>query len=127
MLALEQVRSDGSIVAGCEIESLASQRKSRLKRKTNRIPFQFLQYPVIVSRVDDNSHIPEVFRRRADHRGSTDFDILDYLVELDPRFRSRFFKGIEVDDHEVDWADLLLGHLPLMAWVFSDSEQSTMH
>src|SRR2546422_5830133 len=49
-----------------------------------------------------------VLRRGADHRGTTDVDLLDRLVERDPGPRYRRLEGVERDDDEIDRRDPVL-------------------
>ena len=50
-----------------------------------------------------------VLRRRPDHRGSADVDLLDCLGPCDARARHRLLEGIEARNHEVDGRDTVLG------------------
>src|SRR2546422_11477006 len=49
-----------------------------------------------------------VLRRGADHRGTTDVDLLDRLGERDPGPRYRRLEGVERDDDEIDRRDPVL-------------------
>ena len=50
-----------------------------------------------------------VLGRGADQRRAADVDVFDAVVEAGTR-RDRRLEGVEVDDHEVDGGDAVLGH-----------------
>ena len=68
-----------------------------------------LRHRFVIRRIGDDRDIGVILRRRAHHRRAADVDILDDLVA--PRaLRDRLDEGIEVHHHQVDRADLMLGH-----------------
>jgi len=51
-----------------------------------------------------------VFGRRAHHRRSADVDVLDGCGQVTVGFGHRLFEGIEVDDDQIDRADIMGAH-----------------
>ena len=50
-----------------------------------------------------------VLGRRADHRRPADVDLLDRLFERHARLADRGFEGVEIDDHQFEGQDAVLG------------------
>ena len=60
-------------------------------------------------RIDDDGETGEVLRRGADHRRSADVDHLDRFGVGDAGTRDRALERIEVDRHQVEALDAVLG------------------
>ena len=51
-----------------------------------------------------------VFRRSPHHCWPADIDIFNRLGERTIRFSHRFLKGVQVDHHQIDGSDAVIGH-----------------
>ena len=80
----------------------------------------------VVAGVHDDRHIGMVLRGGADHRRTTDVDILHAGVERRGA-AEHLLEGVEIDDEEVDGLDAMREHRGLMLGVFADGEQAAMH
>src|SRR5262245_4011703 len=67
-----------------------------------------------------------VLRRRPDHTGAADVDILDDLIEGRAACHRRF-ERIKIDDHQIDGNDFMLFHLRDVFRVVSQGENSAMN
>src|SRR5436189_937967 len=66
-----------------------------------------------------------ILRRRADHRGAANIDILDDLGPLRaPHHRLK--ERVEIDHDEIDRADAVRGHRRCMLGIVADGEQAAM-
>jgi hypothetical protein len=81
----------------------------RLRRRAI-LACELLDEEAIVLRIDDDRHPVMVLRRRAHHGRSADVDILDGKGVGCIRARADGAEGIEVDHHEVNRRDAMLGH-----------------
>ena len=80
-----------------------------LPGKLEVIRFEFRRDTVIVAGIGNDSHVLEILRRGADHRGSANVDVLDDFFESDTAAPRHFFKRIEVHDDHIDRGYLVLG------------------
>ena len=71
-------------------------------------PPKLVEHAGVLGRVGHDADARVVLRRGADHRGTTDVDLLDRLVERDPGPRHRRLEGVERDDDEIDRRDPVL-------------------
>ena len=67
-----------------------------------------------------------VLGRRADHRRPADVDLLDGLVERYARLADRGFEGVEIDDHEFEGEDAVLGQGPHVLGVVVPAEDAAV-
>ena len=71
------------------------------------VAIEFRQDLGIAGRADDNEHVAEVLGGGADQAGPADVNLLDQIVEGNPRLRRSLDERIEVDAHEIDQADAM--------------------
>ena len=70
--------------------------------------FELPRDVVVVGRVRDDGHVPEVLRGGPDKGGPPDIDVLDQLVERRPLAGRRCLERVEVDHDHVDRIDPVL-------------------
>src|SRR3954452_697043 len=69
----------------------------------------------------------KVLGRRSNHRWSTYVDLLYGVRERDIVAFNRFLEWIKIYDEHVDRPDAVRIHRFNMGWIFSNTEQTTMH
>jgi hypothetical protein len=67
-----------------------------------------------------------VLGRGADHRRAADVDVLDHLGVVNAAAGCGALEGIEVDAHQIDEFDLVLGGLAQMLGVVAQREQASV-
>ena len=108
-LAVEIVE-DGRIVVRADVERIGCETTALFERRSALLGGNdFVEFGVLVDRRYDH-HVLEVFRCGADQRGAPDVDFFDHGLLFGPR-SDGLFEGIEVDDHRVDFRDLVLSGL----------------
>src|SRR5687768_7840042 len=80
---------------------------------------------VLISRCNDQ-YIVEVFCGRANERDSTNVNLFNNIV-FGPALRDCFFKGIEIDNHELNRTYLEFFRLIQIARVFSTVKNFSKH
>jgi len=66
---------------------------------------QVRQDTVIVGGIGDNDDAAKVLRRRPDHGGAADVDVLQGLLQGNPRLLNGLLKGIQVDGNDINQPD----------------------
>ncbi len=84
-----------------------------------------LQRTGVVGRVHQHGHVRVVLRRRAQHGGPADVDVLHGVVVAAAGPRDGRCKGIEVDDQQVDRLDAVLAHHGIVR--AAPAEQAAVH
>ena len=100
---------DRGVIGGGPRIGLGGHLLPQIERRGAPIVIDCGNQLAVVFRVGDHRHIAVVLGRRADHRRPADIDILDHCGDLGAGSDS-CLEGIEVDHHQVDGADLMLGH-----------------
>ena len=68
-------------------------------------PSALLRERRVIGRRNDDGDVAIILRRRADHGGAPDVDILDQLGGIGVWIRGHFFELVQVHDHHVDRLD----------------------
>ena len=105
---------NGRVVAAGVREGAARQLEAELDRRPAGTIELGDDLVVIVRRHDDED-VAEVLGRRAHEAGTADVDLLDQIVELDPRLRRGLDEWIQIHDDQIDQADTVLrGQLQIL-------------
>ena len=88
---------------------------------------QFIENPFVLGRIDHDDHVLMVFGRGADHRRTTDVDLLDRVVERDAGLADGCFKWIEVHGEQWDRGDLMRIECGLVLRQIEPGQQTTMN
>ncbi len=121
---LGEPAADGDVVARGVGEGLGRQRLARGHAQGAVELAQLVEHGVVALGVDDDGAERVVLGRRSNHRRAADVDVLDDLGVVGPHPRRRAFEGIEVDHHQVDVLDVVLGGGADVLGVVADREQS---
>ena len=87
-------------------------------RSTSPLGADLPEHGVVVGRVDDDGDAVVVLRRRPDHRRAADVDQVDAGIGGE---------RVEVDDHEVDRFDPVLGEIGAMRRIRRVGEDAAVH
>ena len=122
----EPVR-DRDVVARGVRERLGGQLAARVEAEIARRLAQLVEHEAVALGIDEHGDGGEVLGGRAHHRRAADVDRLDdvALARLAPR--GHVPERVEVDDHEVDRLDAVLGQRGLVARVVAAGEQRAVH
>ena len=104
-----EIVGDRAVVARGRAEDLLGEAAVGRRRDGAGRPELLEDRPVVV-RIDHHRHVGVVLRRRAEHRGPPDVDLLDRLGERRPGPCDGLPEGIEVDRNEVDRLDVVRAH-----------------
>ena len=104
-----EVVGDRAVVARGRAEDLLGEAAVGQRRDGTGRP-ELLEHRPVVVRIDHHRHVGVVLRRRAEHRGPPDVDLLDRLGERRPGPCDGLPEGIEVDRNEVDRLDVVRAH-----------------
>ena len=69
---------------------------------------------IVVGRIRHDRHKAIILGRAAEHRWTANIDLFDRFLELHFRFINGRLERIKVDDHQIDWFDLIGLDLLLM-------------
>ena len=122
----EPVR-DRDVVARRVRERLRGQLAARVEAEIARRLAQLVEHEAVALGVDEHGDRGEVLGGRAHHRRPADVDRLDdiALARLAPR--RHVPERVEVDDHEIDRLDAVLGQGGLVAGIVAAGEQRAVH
>ena len=105
---------DGTVISRRRRERFARQPGTRFPRNASAISLEFFQDPGIIGGVHKNRDILEIFRGRAQHRGTANVDVLDQLFQGHAGLHRGFFEGIKIHHHHVDELDPVFLYLRLV-------------
>ena len=91
-------------------ERLCCQSQASLGRDRAAAPVNLGEHGAVVERIDDHGNALVVLCRGTHHRGTTDVDILDRVLERAAGPGDRCGERIEIHRDEVDGLDAVLGH-----------------
>jgi len=91
--------------------------RAHRKRRCAIFARKLLANESIVGRINGDGNGGMILGRRAHHGRPADVDIFDGLGSGAAGARDRLAEGIQVDDHQVDTVDLMLGQLGGMGGV----------
>ena len=117
-----QVARDLRVVGRRQREGLGRQLLARLRAHAAQ-RLDVAQDRCVLGRAGDRRHAGEVLRRRPQQRHAADVDLLQRLVEAGVRLAHRLREGVEVDDHEVDLLDAVLGQLGEVVGLVATGEE----
>ena len=80
----------------------------------------------VIRGVGDDSDMGVVLGSGAHHAGAADVDILDDLV-AGATLGDRLHEGVEVHHHQIDRADVMLGHGGQMLGIIAHGQQAAVH
>ena len=87
---------------------------------------QPLADPSVVRRVHDHHYVWEVLRRRPDHGGPADIDVLQGIVETRPAAHG-LDERVQVACHQIDGVDAVLLELGRVIGGVTTSQKATIH
>ena len=120
-----QVVADEGVVLGDAVERGDRQRETRLRGQRAVVRIEFGQQSRVLRRIGRDRDMGEVLRRRAQHRGAADVDVLDDVVERAVRIHRHPFERIQVQHQQVDRGDAVFGHHRIV--LAASTEQPAMH
>ena len=82
---------------------------------------------IVVGGRGHDGDIMKIFGGGADHRRTTDVDVLDQLFERHARLGCGFLEGVEIHDHHVDGSDAVLGHGGYVFRIIAAMQNAAMH
>ena len=121
---LGEPAADGDVVARGVGERLRGEGLARGHAQRALGLAQLVEHRVVALGVHDDGAEGVVLGRRADHRRAADVDVLDDLGLVGPHARGGALEGIEVDDHQVDVLDVVLGGRAHVLGVVARREQA---
>ena len=124
-LKREPVRDRGVIGGGAGI-GLCRETAAQRERCRALVGGKLVEHRLIILRFDDDGDVVVVLRRRADHRGAADVDVLDALLETGVLVDGRL-ERVEIDHEQIDRRDAVRFHRLGMFLVVADREQPAMH
>ena len=130
LLGIELVRKpggDGSVVERGGLVDLELQLATGGERGGAIVGTHLVEDAVVVLRVNHHGHARGVLGGGAQHGGTADVDVLDGVRVRDVGLGNGLLELIEVDDHEVDHADAVLGRLGHVLGVVAAGEQAAVH
>ncbi len=104
-----QPGGDGGVVLGRATECLERESTARVGRDLPAGAAKLLEERGVLGGIDQNHDSCMVLRGRADHRRATHVDLLDDVLERNPRLGGRRLERVEVHRHQVDRADPVAG------------------
>ena len=122
----EPVR-DRDVVARGVRERLGRQLAARVEAELAAGLAQLVEHEAVALGIDEHGDGGEVLGRRAHHRGPADVDRLDDVGLARLAAGGDVPERVEVDDHEVDRLDAVLGQRGLVARVVAAREQRAVH
>ena len=119
-----QVAGDQAVVARRMLKDFRRQLAPELGR--HRAGFERVQHTGVIGRVHQDQHLVMIFCGGAQHRGATDIDVLDRVLNRAVRSRDRLLERIEIDRQHVDGIDPVPLHLGHVRGVAAATEQSSV-
>ncbi len=117
---------DRRIVGGGARIGLGRKFLPQLQRCHAGVLCHLAEHQLIVRRLDYDGDIGVVLGGGADHRRPADVDILDAVVERGA-FGDSCLERVEIDDEQVDRADVVLLHRRDVILVGADRQQTAVH
>ena len=111
-----QVVGNGTVVAGGQPEGFLGQGELVLGRQ-GAVRRERGQHGRIIVRVHHNAHVGVILGRGAQQGRPADIDVLDRVGKAAVRPGHGLFKRVEVDHHQIDGFEVVLGHGLKMAGV----------
>ena len=102
-----KVGSNGAIVCCGALKYF--ERKLAAKLKRSGFVAHRSEHTVVICCIDHDGYGSVVLRRRTEHRGTTDVDVLNGQLKGDVGFGHSCLKWVEVHHHEINHLDLVLG------------------
>ena len=87
-----------------------SQIEARGESSMTLVGIHLFEQAVIVPSVDDDSDVPMIFCRGADHGGTANINVFDRLLKTAIGACNRRFKGIKIDDDHVNGGNTVSFH-----------------
>ena len=122
----EPVR-DRDVVAGGVREGLGRQLAAGVEAELAVGLAQLVEHEAVALGIDEHRDGGEVLGRRAHHRGAADVDRLDDVGLARLAAGGDVPERVEVDDHDIDRLDAVLGQRGLVALVVAAREQRAVH
>ena len=119
--------SDRFIISGSGQKSFDRKLFPDRQGRLAVVLFDLFQYRFVVGGIGNDRHGPIIFGRAPQHRGPTNVDLFDRLLDLHVRPSDRTLKRIEVHDDQIDRLDLILRCLSLVFRVVPEVEQTAVH
>ncbi len=120
-----EVIGDGPIVSGRSLKRGQCQLSAKFGRDLS--VSQLLQHGLILFGVGDDRHIGMVLRRRADHAGTADVDLLDRLFQRDAGLRDGFLERIEIAHDDLKRNDAVVANGRGVGGQIGPAEDGTVH
>lgn len=126
VFALAEVVGDGGIVLRGTEKYFHGQFLAQGQGGVTTVFHHLLQHARVVLRVGDDGDAGVVFRSTAQHRGAADVDVFDGFFQCHAFALDGLLKRIEIDDHEVDGGDGVLGGLGLVLGIVAFLQEATV-
>src|SRR5580700_5953489 len=101
---------DGGIVGSSGSEGFLRQPPLGFERERAGGAGEFFGNGLVIGWGCDDGNVVKILGGGADHRWSTDVDVLNQLFERHARLGGGFFEGVEIDHDHVDRLDAMLGY-----------------
>src|SRR5690348_1259842 len=108
-----EFRGDEAVVARSSSEYFAGEFESCGERGF-AVLFEFSGNAIVVGGIGDDGNAFEIFCGGAKHGWPADVDIFNKLFRGEARLCGSGFKGIEIDDDEIDGSDAMFRRLFLV-------------
>src|SRR5207248_6954188 len=80
-----------------------------------------------IGRIDNDRYRFVILRRTADHRWSTDVDVLDRFRKCYVRFSNGRLEGVKIDHDQIDWLESALACFGFMFRIATFVKKPTVH
>ena len=117
---------DRGVIGGGARKRLGGQPPAQRKRCHAAVPRQVFEHQCVIGGLDDDRNIAVVLGRGADHRRTADVDILDAVGKARAA-RHGLRERVEIDDYEVDGADVMRAQRLGMPGIVADGQKPAMY
>jgi hypothetical protein len=124
---LLEARADGGVVIGRGAKRFLGEAPMRGRRQLAAARAQLARDRFIIVRRNHHGHIVVILRRRADHAGTADIDVLDQLRARHAGFARRVFKPIQIHHHHIDRQDAVFGDRAHVRRVAANGQDAARH
>ena len=120
-------RCDGGIIGGSSGKGFLRQPPLGFERKRAAGARKFISNGRVIGRGRDHGNIVKILSSGANHRRSTNVDILDQFFKRHARLRGGLFKGVEIDHDHVDRQNSVLGNSGDVRRILAAMQNAAMH
>jgi hypothetical protein len=124
---LAQEGGDGRVVSGGEGEGLGGELGAEGAGGLSVVRSQLLDDPLVERGRRRHGDPLEVLRRRSDHAGPADVDVLDGVVLGAVGLEHGLLEGVEIHADKIDGLDRVFSGLRLVLRIIAQGEQAAVH